>query len=150
MNRGDFEKLYDSIPKPKPGFDEVWRLTGGNPGALSSLYRARWNVDLVVGSLVERRVYRLISSLKMEELEGLRRALDDPDVLYEESLSSLLRKLVEYNMVVDGLYSRDERLWVDAPPPERDPVVGVGRRVAWQTPLHREAVRRALSPGSSK
>jgi len=93
MNRGDFEKLYNSIPEPKPGFDEVWRLTGGNPGALSSLYRARWNVDLVVGSLVERRVYRLISSLKMEELEGLRRALDDPDVLSEESLSPLLHKL---------------------------------------------------------
>jgi len=30
------------------------------------------------------------------------------------------------------------------PPPERDLELGVGRRVAWQTPLHREAVRLAL------
>ena len=39
---------------------------------------------------------------------------------------------------------RYEYLWVDEPPPERDPELGVGRNVAWQTPLHREAVRRAL------
>jgi hypothetical protein len=34
--------------------------------------------------------------------------------------------------------------WVDEPPLEKDPEIGVGREVAWQTPLHREAVKRAL------
>jgi hypothetical protein len=34
--------------------------------------------------------------------------------------------------------------WIDQPPPERDPELGIGKNVAWQTPIHREAVRRAL------
>jgi len=34
---------------------------------------------------------------------------------------------------------------VDRPaPPERDLELGIGKHVAWHTPLHREAVRRAL------
>jgi len=40
--------------------------------------------------------------------------------------------------------SRQEHLWVDQPPPERDPELGIGKNAAWQTPIYREAVRRAL------
>ena len=40
------------------------------------------------------------------------------------------------------------RMWTDLLPmwylPRKGLELGVGRRVAWQTPLHREAVRRAL------
>ena len=39
---------------------------------------------------------------------------------------------------------REPQFWIDEPPPERDPELGIGRHMAWQTPLHREAVRRAL------
>jgi hypothetical protein len=42
------------------------------------------------------------------------------------------------------VYKREDWLWVDQPPPEKDPELGIGRRVAWQSPLHREAVKRAL------
>ncbi len=52
-------------------------------------------------------------------------------------------ELDEYVGVVEVM-GRYEYLWVDEPPPERNPEIGVGRNVAWQTPLHREAVRRAL------
>ena len=34
--------------------------------------------------------------------------------------------------------------WVDEPPSEKDPEIGVGRYVAWKIPLHREAIRRVL------
>jgi hypothetical protein len=37
MGRKDFEELYEKIPGSKPSFDEVWRLTGGNPRTLSML-----------------------------------------------------------------------------------------------------------------
>jgi hypothetical protein len=47
-------------------------------------------------------------------------------------------------MIVDEITYRSPWLWVDEPPPERDPVLGIGKHVAWQTPLHREAVRRTL------
>jgi hypothetical protein len=42
------------------------------------------------------------------------------------------------------MYDRRPSFWVDAPPPERDPGLGIGKNAAWQTPIHREAVRRAL------
>jgi len=40
--------------------------------------------------------------------------------------------------------SRQVHLWADLLPPERDLKLEIGTRGAWQTPLHREAVRRAL------
>jgi len=46
--------------------------------------------------------------------------------------------------VVYNMYGRSPQLWIDEPPPEKDLGLGVGRYVAWQTPPHREAVRRAL------
>jgi hypothetical protein len=46
--------------------------------------------------------------------------------------------------MIYNMYDRDQVFWVDQPSPERDPELGIGRHVAWQTPLHREAVKRAL------
>ena len=43
------------------------------------------------------------------------------------------------------MYDRDPIFWIDEPPPERDPELGIGKEVAWQTPLHREAVKRAIA-----
>ena len=56
----------------------------------------------------------------------------------------LLGKLVELNLALEIPEWRDPYLWVDQPPPERGPELGVGRHVAWQSPLHREAVRGTL------
>jgi len=50
--------------------------------------------------------------------------------------------------MVYHLYKREADLWMDQPPPEKDLELGIGRRVAWQTPLHREAVRSALRSAS--
>jgi hypothetical protein len=38
----------------------------------------------------------------------------------------------------------DELSWINKTPLEKDPDVGIGRELAWQTPLYREAVKRAL------
>ena len=53
-------------------------------------------------------------------------------------------KLVDMNLIVDTLPERDPWFWAGEPPPEKDLGLGIGKDVAWQTPLHREAVRRAL------
>jgi hypothetical protein len=37
------------------------------------------------------------------------------------------------------IVGRQEHLWADQPPPERDLELGIGGRAAWHTPLHREA-----------
>jgi hypothetical protein len=41
MSRKGFEELYEKVPGPKPDFEEVWRLTGGNPEMLAKLYQAK-------------------------------------------------------------------------------------------------------------
>ncbi|MGC8584110.1 MAG: ATP-binding protein, partial [Thermoproteus sp.] len=135
---------YDQIPGHKPPFEEVWRLTGGNPKLLGELYEAGWDADRVVRRLVEER------GLDSPELLGwkswLEKAVEDPDALWAVGVPErLVQELVERNLIVYGIHSRDPDFWVDVPPPERDPELGVGKRVAWQSPLHREAVRRALS-----
>jgi hypothetical protein len=56
----------------------------------------------------------------------------------------LTKQLVERNLIVYNIHERKQIFWVDQPPPERDPELGIGKDVAWQTPLHKEAVERAL------
>ncbi|WP_167827591.1 hypothetical protein [Pyrobaculum islandicum] len=78
--------------------------------------------------------------------------MEDPDAverhMAEEGAEALklVEALVDRNLIIDWLSEREGRLWIDEPPPERDPDIGVGRSFAWQTPLHREAVRKALTP----
>jgi hypothetical protein len=50
-----------------------------------------------------------------------------------------MRELTELNLIADTIPSRDPELWLDNPPPERDSELGIGRHVAWQTPLHIES-----------
>ncbi len=52
--------------------------------------------------------------------------------------------MVERNLIIHFLPKRSPNQWIDTPPPERDLELGIGKYVAWQTPIHREAVRRAL------
>jgi thymidylate kinase len=145
MSRKGFEELYEKIPKPKPSFDEVWRLAGGNPEILKMLYMYRWSVDAVIKRLVESKNLRdFVSSLSGDEKRWLCEAVEDPDTLYTRERIPLLHKLVELNLIVNGIEFRDLELWIDEPPPERDLELGIGRLAAWQTPLHREAVRKVL------
>ena len=145
MGRKGFEELYEKIPGTKPNFDEVWRLTGGNPDILRKLYLSGWSADVVIGKLIElKKLDNFVSSLSNNERKWLYEAVEDPDTLYTRERIPLLHKLVELNLIVDEIGFRDPLFWVDEPPPERDLELGIGRLAAWQTPLHREAIRRLL------
>jgi len=142
MPRGGFEELYRILPDPKPPFEDVWRLTGGNPGYLAELYRHDWSAEVIVDGIVRRRgVMRLVAKWS----GALMRVVEDPDYLWEgyPETEALINDLVEANLIAE-VWERKPHLWFDAPPPERDLELGIGREYAWQTPLHREAVRRAL------
>jgi len=149
MSRDGFEELYDAIPdENKPSYEVAWRFTGGNPRCLKKLYEAGWDANTVVKSVVEERKLDLfVSKLSVEELEILRQVVEDPDHLMkrlrERPAQELERKLIQLNLVMH-MHDRDEHLWIDQPPPEKDLEAGIGRFYAWQTPLHREAVKRAL------
>jgi len=152
MAREGFEELYETLPDPKPPFDEVWKWTGGNPRFLERLFETRWDVEQLVERLViSKSLYDVVSRLDSVKLEVLREAVEDPDVIFkrigEREVQELRDMLVEKNLIV-RVWDRKPYLWVDQPPPEKDPELGIGKHYAWQTPLHREAVRRALEAAS--
>ncbi|MEM1610747.1 MAG: ATP-binding protein [Sulfolobales archaeon] len=145
MSREGFKQLYDQIPGDKPDFEYIWRITGGNPKLLAELYGRGWDVEGLLRDLIDkRRLKAIISSLDPKERELLARAVEDPDSLMRREGIAMMDKLVELNLMVDTLPDRIPLSWIDTPPPERDPVLGIGKHNAWQTPLHREAVRRVL------
>jgi dephospho-CoA kinase len=143
MSKTGFEELYSKIPGDKPPFEETWRLTGGNPRTLSLLYQVNWKSGVIVEELIRSK------ELTREFIDKWRRWLevivDDIDAVSNADFPSELREeLIARNLIVYNLYERDPAFWIDEHPPRKDLEIGVGREVAWQTPLHREAVKRAL------
>ena len=143
MPKEGFQELYERLPGEKPPFEEVWRWTGGNPGMLRQFYAAGWDVERVLAALIRQK--ELTREFARRWGRWLEAAVEDPEALWEpDAPEELINELVEKNLIVYNMYDRDQFFWVDTPPPERDPELGIGKDVAWQTPIHREAVRRAL------
>ena len=141
MSEKGFKELYEKLPGRKPKFKEVWGLTGGNPEMLARPYQDDWNVDAVVAELIKAK--ELTRDLVKRWEPYLKEVVEDPQSLWEEDYPSEFREeLIAKNLVVYNMYDRDPIFWIDEPPPERDPELGIGKEVAWQTPLHREAVKR--------
>jgi len=152
MSRDGFEELYRLLPEPKPPFEEVWRLTGGNSRMLSTLFKTGWNAEWLVRDLIASKgLDETVPRLSSDKLGILREAVEDPDVIFkriaEKAVQELRDMLIEKNLII-RVRDRDEHFWIDVPPPEKNPELGIGRFYAWQTPLHREAVRRALKATS--
>jgi len=148
MPREGFRQLYEKLKGPKPPFEEAWRWAGGNPNMLRRLYETGWSVDKVVTAVTREKV--LSSPFAAKWRGWLELAVEDPDVLWSpEAPEELVDALEEKSLIVYNMYDRDPYFWIDQPPPERDLELGIGRYVAWQTPIHREAVRRALGEAPS-
>ncbi|MEM4969614.1 MAG: ATP-binding protein, partial [Sulfolobales archaeon] len=82
MSREGFKHLYDQLPGVKPLFDDIWRITGGNPKLLAELYRVGWDVERVLkGVINEKKIDVFIASLDASGRDLLKRAVEDPDVL---------------------------------------------------------------------
>jgi len=74
----------------------------------------------------------------------LMEAVENPDTLLAKEKLPMINKLIELNLIVDSITYRDLELWVDQPPPQKDLKLGIGKYIAWQTPLYKEAVKGAL------
>ncbi len=149
MDKNGLSKLYAQIPGSKPPLEQIWVLTGGNPWMLSKLYEVDWNPSTVIKQLVrERNLAGLVKTITQAEKNLLYEAVEDPDTLWENlerrEAQELLKKLVELNMVME-LWDRSNNAWIDTPPPLKDLELGIGEYIAWQTPLHREAVKQVVS-----
>ncbi len=147
MPREGFQQLYDKIPEPKPPFEEAWRWTGGNPRMLGRLYSSGWAVGRVAEDVIREK--GLTAEFVRRWRRWLEVAVEDPETLWIGDVpEELIKELEARNLIVYNMYDRDPYFWIDQPPPEKDPELGIGKNVAWQTPIHREAVRRALKEGS--
>jgi hypothetical protein len=143
MPREGFRQLYERLAGPKLPFEEAWRWAGGNPRMLGRLYENKWNVEEVVLRLMREK--GLTAEFVRQWGRWLVEAAEDPEALWAGGApEELVRELEARNLIVYNMYDRRPSFWVDAPPPERDPELGIGKNAAWQTPMHREAVRRAL------
>ncbi len=143
MSKRGFEELYEKIPNPKPPYEEIWRLTGGNPYVLRSLYINKWSTNILTNIIVEEK--RLTPEFISKWRKWLELTVEDPDNLWSPEVpEEIINELIARNLIVYFLRDRDPELWIDEPPPERDLEVGVGRYVAWQSSIHREAVKKAL------
>ena len=147
MSRKGFEELYEQIQKKVScnisSFEDVWRLAGGNPEIFAQLCQANCNVDVVIERLIKMK--QLTREFIKRWEYYLNEAVDNPDSLWEKDVPNELRRaLIRRNLIVYDMYDRNPIFWVDDPPLEMGSELGIGRYVAWQTPLHREAVKRAL------
>ena len=146
MSRESFRELYEQVCGRIPfkfSFEDIWRFTGGNPGIFAQLYQANWNINVVIEKFIKMKGLTRDFVKKWEFY--LREVIEDPDVLWESSIpEEFKRELIEKNLIVYDMYSRDFTFWIDQPPPERDLELGIGKHVAWQTPLYREVVKKAL------
>jgi len=155
MSKEGFRELYDQIPGEKPPFEEAWKLTGGNPRVLRDLYLSGWSLEEAAEkSVTGRGLKKVIGDLTESQRRILVESVEDPDMLYrrlreaqtkevKRRISELIDRLVELNLIVDDVSIRSRHIWIDEPP-TTDRSIGVGDEVAWQSPLHREAVRTAL------
>ena len=143
MPKEGFHQLYEKLPGPKPPFEEAWRWTGGNPRMLGRLYENVWDVEEVVLRLMREK--ELTAEFVRRWRRWLELAVEDLEALWTgDAPEELARELEARNLIVYNVYDRRPSFWIDQPPPERDPELGIGKNVAWQSPIHRKAVRRAL------
>jgi AAA+ ATPase superfamily predicted ATPase len=104
MSKSGFEELYEKIPCQKPPFENIWKITSGNPRMLSQLYEFKWDIELVIRNLIEaKKLDTFISSLSDDEKKWLSEAIIDPDSLLTRDRIPLLNKLVELNLVIDAI-----------------------------------------------
>jgi len=155
MSKEGFREFYNQIPNGKLSLDEAWAATGGNPRALRDLYLSGWSVEKAVERIASSRgLRRLVASLTEEQRKILAESVEDPDVLYrrlreaqtmeeKRMVEELIDKLVGLNLIVEEISIRSEHIWIDEPP-ATDRSIGIGNEAAWQSPLHREAVKTAL------
>jgi hypothetical protein len=120
-------------------------LTGGIPNLLGELYSAKWSIEALLSRLVMEK--RPAADFAARRRGWLKHAVEDPDALRGRGApEKLVNELERRNLVMHFLPDRITQLWIDQQPPEKDLETGIGRRVARQTPLRREAAEKPKTP----
>ncbi len=147
LGRDPFQELFHELgPPPHVRFEDVWEALGGNPGRLVELAdRYMWDLDAMLKAYVARvreHVEELIELGYRDELALFAEDITEAERTMNSRMRFVKRYLEERNLAI-------YKYWTMLSPTRREfdypvPELGVGRSWAWQTPLHREAVRKAL------
>ena len=126
MPKEGFHQLYEKLPGPKLSFEEAWRWTGGNPRMLGRLHTAGWAAERVVVDVSREK--GLTAEFVRRWRRWLEAAVEDPETLWTGDVpEELVEELETRNLVVYNMYDRDPYFWIDQPPPEKDPELGIGK-----------------------
>ena len=106
ISRKGFEELHERIPGFKPGFEDVWRLTGENPYILAQLYVIGWRTARIVDALIDEK--KLDPGFIGKWGKRLELAVEDPDNLWGADVpEEPVNELIDRNLIVYDLYPRD-------------------------------------------
>ncbi len=133
MDYNGFQDLLAQVDPPL-GYDTLWRLSGGNPRALSQLATLEWDYRLWVRMVAEERIKPLVPRVGLERLEKL---VEDPDS--DPEAAAILE---DYNVMM-----RLSRFSSLSKPPKPDPEQGIGVEWAWQVPVLRLAAKHVAGQG---
>jgi hypothetical protein len=99
MRKEGFKELYDKLPSPKPPFEDVWRLSGGNSRILSRLYQLDWNVNTIINVLIEEK--EITPTFVGRWRSWLELAVEDPDNLWDPNTpEELVNELIRKNLIL--------------------------------------------------
>ena len=148
LDRDSFEELFHELKPPDDvKFEDVWQLLGGNPGKLIELAdRYSWNIDKML-RYYETRIREVVKKIAREGLiDELRHFVEDivsAEKVLDRKMSILEDMLEEENLILYKhwvlLTSRYEIF------DKAQPDIGIGRYYAWQVPMYRELVKKALA-----
>ena len=146
MDKRSFEELFKELNPPQNvDFETVWKLLGGNPGKLMELAtRFQWNLDEMIESYTYR-ITKVIENIKTPNSISKLLELAKDISKAEEEIDEEMKKLIDYLIDRNLLIYKKWLLLTHKPFTNQDPELGIGEKYAWQVPLYRELVMKALS-----
>jgi len=133
LDKDSTHELLAKLNAPQKVWDDVWRLTGGNPRSIVELWRRKWKIDEWIKE-VEISLRIIIRQLDKSERRFLKTVVTNVDAVQE--LPQLRRALIENNLITPIV-----RPCLGYTPPPC-PELGIGEDYAWQIPVYKYIVER--------
>lgn len=144
LDRKSFEELFYKLnPPASVEYEDVWSLLGGNPRKLIDLAEQfKWDIDRMLKNHIPiaREIVRLTASKGLlKELKLLAEDIISAEKILSEKMIMIEEILEERNII---LYKDWITITNNEIPPQ--PEIGVGKHIAWQTPIYRDTIIKTI------
>jgi len=144
LKKEAYKEMFLKISPPKNiDFEDIWNTLGGNPRKLIELATVyTWDLKAMIKSYTVKAreiIEKVISMNLLQELKTFLEDIDAPRKQPSENMAKLVKILIERNMVtyIDWPTLTEEEL-------KPDTAIGIGKAYAWQAPLFKIAIEKAL------